>query len=112
MPHTISSLVAIVALALVCVLGDCCLKRAGASTAPLGTTSFALGLGLYAASAFGWVYVLRHAKLATIGAIFSIVLVICLAVAGVMVFHESLSISELIGLTCAVAALVLLGRFS
>ena len=73
--------------------------------------AFASGVGLYAISAFGWVYVFRHFKLATISAFFSLVVVVLLAITGVVAFRESLSASELVGLGCAVAALVLLARF-
>lgn len=103
---------AIVALSLICVIADYFLKRAGHAPNIFTNKHFAYGVALYAASAFGWVYVLRHAKLATVGAVYSVVLVIGLALAGVFGFRETLSASEVVGLGCAVAALVLLGRFA
>lgn len=105
-------LLATVGLSLVCVGADYCLKRAGESDHPFRTRVFAAGTTLYALSAFGWVYVLRHAKLATVGALYCVIVVVMLAVVGVVAFRESLSIPELLGICCAVAALILLGRFA
>lgn len=104
-------LLATIGLSLLCVAADYCLKRAGESDHPFRTRTFATGTALYALSAFGWVYVLRHAKLATVGALYCVIVVVLLAALGVVAFRESLSPTELIGLGCAVAALVLLGRF-
>lgn len=100
-----------VLLSVVCVIADYWLKRASDLVNPLRSYAFASGAGLYAISAFGWVYVFRHFKLATISAFFSLVVVVSLAITGVVAFRESLSASELVGLGCAVAALVLLARF-
>lgn len=110
-PATLTT-IAILALSVLCVLADFFLKRASEFVHPIQSWHFVAGLVLYAASAFGWVYVLRQVKLATVGALFSVVVVVLLACIGVLVFHESLSTLELIGLGCAVAALILLGRFS
>jgi len=104
-------LILTIALALVCVAADYLLKRASATEHPFTTHWFAVGCLLYVISAVGWVTVFRHAKLATVGAVFSIVVVILLAVVGVFAFHENLSAKEVLGLACAVAALTLLGRF-
>ena len=101
----------IVALSLVCVLADYFIKRAADSAHLIVNRHFAIGTALYALSAFGWVFVLRHAKLATIGAIYSVVLVVGLALLGVVVFRESITPTEYVGLGCAVAALMLLSRF-
>ncbi len=100
-----------VTLSVLSVLADYWLKRASESAHAFRSPQFALGTLVYAGSAFGWVYVLRHLKLATVGAVYSVVIVILLALLGVTVFRESLSASEFIGLGCAVMALVLLGRF-
>lgn len=103
---------AIVALSLVCVLADYCLKRAANLAHLISNRYFIAGTVLYALSAFGWVYLFRHVKLATIGAIYSVVLVAGLATLGMLVFRETLSPSEYVGLGCAVAALLLLSRFA
>jgi len=106
------SLLVTVGLSLLSVFADFLLKRASASPQPFSRWPFAGAVFIYAASCFGWIYVLRHLKLATIGAIYSVLIVGLLAVVGITVFRESLSYSECVGLAAAVAALILLGRFA
>lgn len=112
MPHSIIPVLTILALSGVCVVADFLLKRASELAQPFRSPQFAVCMLLYAASAYGWVYVFRHIKLATVGAFFSVVVVVMLALIGMVVFNESLSLQEAVGLTCAVVALTLLGRFS
>jgi undecaprenyl phosphate-alpha-L-ara4N flippase subunit ArnF len=100
----------IIALALVSVGADYLLKRASDMAAPFKTRHFVSGCLLYALSAPGWVLLFKHSKLATIGAVYSIVVVLVLAVLGVVVFRETLSTSEVIGLGFAVTALAMLSR--
>jgi len=50
------------------VLGDAFLKLASAREQSLRSGWFGLGFVLYASTAFGWVFVMKHLKLATIGA--------------------------------------------
>jgi multidrug transporter EmrE-like cation transporter len=55
---------------------------------------------------------MRHLKLATIGVLYSVSLVLLLTAVGVVLFRESLSYFEIIGIILAVASLVLLMRFA
>jgi multidrug transporter EmrE-like cation transporter len=105
-------LLATIALSLLCVLADFLLKQASQAAQPFKTTQFSLSLALYIVAAVGWVYVLRHMNLAAAGAIFSVVVVLCLAIVGIFAFQERLTTAEFIGLGCAIASLVLLGRFT
>lgn len=111
MENSLAPLLVTVSLSLLSVGADYLLKRASELPQPFTSVQFIAGALIYAVSAFGWVYVLRHIKLASVGAIYSVVIVVLLAVIGVAVFRESLSASELVGLGCAVASLILLGRF-
>src|SRR3954447_15545620 len=92
------------------ILGDYFLKRASNQENPLTTRTFLVGLVLYASTAFAWVYVMRHLKLATIGVIYSVSMVLLLAGMGVLFFGESLSRTEAAGIALAIASLVLLAR--
>ena len=94
------------------VVGDYFLKLASAREQPLRTSWFYLGFVLYASTAFGWVFVMRHLKLATIGVLYSVCLVLLLTVIGVVLFRESLSYFEIVGIILAVASLLLLMRFA
>jgi small multidrug resistance pump len=108
---TIAVLVTI-AFSVIGVLGDYFLKVASAREQPLRTGSFFIGFALYASTAFGWVFVMRHLKLATISVLYSVSLVLLLTAIGVVLFQESLSYFEVIGIVLAVASLVLLMRFA
>ncbi len=105
-------LVVTVAFSVVGVAGDYLLKLASEQRAPLRSGWFYLGFAVYASTAFGWVYVMRHLKLATIGAVYSISMILLLTGVGVVVFRQPLHASEVIGLAMAIGSLVLLMRFA
>jgi drug/metabolite transporter (DMT)-like permease len=109
--RTIAVLITI-AFSIVGVLGDYFLKLASGRGQPLRTTWFYLGFALYASTAFGWVFVMKYLKLATISVLYSVSLVLLLTVIGVFVFRESLNSFEMIGIALAVVSLVLLMRFA
>ena len=92
------------------IAGDYFLKRASERDGPLATPAFLVGLALYASTAFAWVYVMRHLKLATIGVIYSVSMVLLLAAMGVLFFGETLNRSEVLGIVLAIASLFLLAR--
>jgi small multidrug resistance pump len=112
MKKTVLAVVVTVAFSVVGVLGDYFLKLSSASEQPLRTRWFYVGFAVYASTAFGWVFVMRHLKLATISVVYSISMVLLLTAVGVMVFGESLNRYELAGIVLAVASLVLLVRFA
>ena len=109
--RTIAVLVTI-AFSVVGIVGDYFLKLASACEQPLRTGWFYLGFALYASTAFGRVFVMRHLKLATISVLYSISMVLLLTAIGVVLFRESLNYFEAIGIVLAVASLVLLMRFA
>jgi drug/metabolite transporter (DMT)-like permease len=93
------------------IVGDYFLKRASGQPNPLWTRSFLAGLVLYSSTAFAWVYVMRHLKLATIGVIYSVCMILMLTGMGVLFFEEKLNAYEVIGIILAIAAILLLARF-
>src|SRR3954449_6457852 len=101
-----------IAFSLIGVVGDYFLKLASGREAPLRTAWFYLGFALYASTAFGWVFVMRHLKLATIGVVYSVSMVLLLTAVGALAFREALSGYEVVGLAMAIGALVLLMRFA
>src|SRR5215216_5305428 len=66
-----------------------------------------ISVALYASTAFGWVFVMKHLKLSTISVLYSVSLVLLLTAIGVALFHESLNYFEVIGIVLAVISLVL-----
>ncbi len=107
-----AAVVVTIAFSLIGVVGDYFLKLASAREQPLRTGWFYLGFALYASTAFGWVFVMKYLKLATISVLYSVSMVLLLTAVGVVFFRESLNYSELAGIALAVASLVLLMRFS
>lgn len=101
-----------IGFSIVGVLGDYLLKLASARTNPLRSGWFYVGFAVYASTAFGWVFVMRHLKLATISAVYSVSMILLLTAVGVVSFRETLTASEVAGLVLAIASLVLLLRFA
>ena len=112
MSKTMLAILVTVAFSAIGVLGDYFLKLSSAHDQPLRTRWFYVGFAVYASTAFGWVFVMRHLKLATIGVVYSISMVLLLTAVGVVLFGESLNYYELAGIVLAVASLVLLMRFA
>ena len=101
-----------VGFSVVGVVGDYFLKLASEKEQSLRSPSFYLGFALYASTAFGWVFVMKHLKLATISVVYSVSMILLLTAIGVVFFQESLNFYEMAGLMMAIGSLVLLMRFS
>ena len=101
-----------IAFSVVGVLGDYLLKLASSQQKPLASRWFYIGFAVYASTAFGWVFVMKHLKLATISVLYSVSMVVLLTAVGVVLFRESLNYYEAAGLVMAIAALILLVRFA
>jgi drug/metabolite transporter (DMT)-like permease len=106
------AVVVTLAFSLVGVLGDYFLKLASDDDDSLRTPWFYIGFALYAATAFGWVFVMKHLKLATISVLYSVSMIVLLTAVGVGLFRESLNYWEIAGLVMAIASLILLVRFA
>jgi small multidrug resistance pump len=94
------------------VIGDYFLKLASGQERSLRSGWFFIGFALYASTAFGWVWVMKNLKLATISIVYSVSMVLMLTAVGVLFFRESLAVGEIVGILLAVASLVLLMRFA
>ena len=101
-----------IGFSIVGVVGDYFLKRASEHEHSLRTVWFYVGFAVYASTALGWVFVMKHLKLATIGVVYSISMILLLTAIGVVLFREPLSYYEIAGLLMAVASLILLIRFA
>jgi small multidrug resistance pump len=115
LPHTekaaLATLVTI-SLTAVTVLGDYLLKRASGLTAPFASWWFFAGAAIYAATAFGWVFVMRHLSFANMGVVYAVTTVLLLALVGHLFLHETLLWPEAIGMVLAMTAVGLLARFA
>lgn len=112
MPPKLLAVVVTIAFSLMGVLGDYFLKVASEKEHSLKSPWFYLGFALYASTAFGWVFVMKHLKMATISVLYSVSMIVLLTAVGVIFFRESLKAAELAGLVLAIASLILLMRFA
>ena len=105
-----AALLAAVVLAAVGVLADYFLKIASERTNSAQSKWFWLGLSVYALTAGGWVYVMRHLSFSQIGIVYSVSSILLLMLVGTLVLKETLHLSEILGAAMAVGALLLLAR--
>lgn len=94
------------------VVGDYFLKVASGADNPFRTVAFYIGFATYGSTAFGWLFVMRHLKLATISTVYSVTIILLLTAMGVVFFDEKLNVGEVVGIVLALASLVLLVRFA
>lgn len=112
MDSKIAAIGVVILLSLLGVVGDYFLKLASVEERFIWNRWFPIGLAIYASTAFGWVYALKNMKLATIGVVYSMCMILLLAVLGVVVFKERLTLGEVAGILMAVGSLILLSRFT
>src|SRR5438034_6080600 len=112
MKKTMLAVLVTVAFSAIGVLGDYFLKLSSARDQPLRTRWFYVGFVVYASTAFGWVFVMRHLKLATISVVYSISMVLLLTAVGVVFFGESLNRYEVVSIVLAIACLLMLITFA
>jgi small multidrug resistance pump len=112
MSNTIWAVIVTIAFSAVGVLGDYFLKLASKEDEFYKSPWFYIGFIVYGSTALGWVFVMRHLKLATIGVVYSVSMIRLLTALGVVVFHEKLSYYEIAGLVMAIGSRVLLIRFA
>lgn len=106
------SLLIIFVFSFVGVLGDFFLKLAGSGNKFMDVKWFVIGLLIYGSTAFGWFYVMKNVKLATLSVFYSVCIILLLTGIGVFYFKESLNWYEVAGIITALASLLLLGRFA
>jgi len=112
MDKTTWAVLVTVAFSAVGVVGDYMLKLASEKEQFLKSPWFYIGFVVYGSTAVGWVFVMRHLKLATIGVVYSVSMILLLTAMGALVFRESLSYYEIAGLAMAIGSLFLLIRFA
>jgi len=108
MDRTALAVFVTIAFSVVGVVGDYFLKLASAKDESLKSPAFYVGFVIYASTAFGWVFVMKHLKLQLSASVYCVSMVLLLAAIGVMAFKESLNGYEIAGLVMAVASLLLL----
>jgi len=112
MDKIILALLGTILLALVGVAGDFFINLAGEGKKFIDWKWFTLGLIIYASTAFGWFFLMKHIKLSTLGAFYAVSTVLFLTIVSVFYFKESVNTKEVFGIGLAIISLILLGKFA
>ena len=102
----------VIFLAGVGVLGDFFIKLAGNGIKYINWPYFIIGLLIYALTAIGWFYVMKHLELNILGIFYSLTTVILLFIIGTLFFKEHVNNYELIGIVLGIISILLLSRFA
>jgi len=88
------------------------LPQIASNSATIRAKPLIAGILIYGATAFAWVYAMRHLNLATLSVVFTLSMLIFAAALGTFVFGERLGRAECFGIVLAFASIILLRRFS
>ncbi len=98
------------ALVLAQITGDYFVKLASAEVNGISTLNFSIGVLFYAATAFGWYFLMRMHSLATIGVLYSTSTIVLLAALGYFVFKEEIGLRDIIGMTLAILSVMVMSH--
>ena len=112
MDKTLLALIVAIFLSSVGALADYFLKLASEKSNIVANKWFVVAFIVYSSTIFGWVYVIKNMKLASVGVVYSVCMVLFLTFLGVVFFKERLSVKEIVGIGLAIASLFLLVRFA
>jgi len=102
-----------VALSLVTVLGDYCVKMSSLRPSLESLKWLIPGALIYAASAFGWFYIFtQKMKFSTAAVVYAVIVIVFHVLLSVFYFHEKIHPVEFIGIGFALISLIILVRFA
>lgn len=90
------------------ILGDYAIKVATNKEPGLMSAWFLVGALLYGLPAIGWFYLMKTHSLAMIGVLYSALSIILLAALGYFAFSEALGRREWLGMSLAIAAVLVM----
>ena len=102
----------VLACALIVIAGDTLIKIAADKGETVWSPAVLLGCALYVVSAIAWFWAMRHVSLAQAGIAYAMFSMIALCAIGVLAFGETIRLREIVGIGCAMAAVVLMVRFT
>jgi small multidrug resistance pump len=101
----------VICLAGIGVLADYFIKLSGNGAKYINYHHFFIGMIIYALTAIGWFYAMKHIKLSTLGIFYSVTTAVLLALVGTIFFKEHLSTYEIIGIIFGMVSIIILARF-
>ena len=102
----------VILIALFTLIGDYFLKLAAEREQSFRSAVFVFGTLIYGSTAVGWVLVMKHMTLASIGVWYAIIVILLLTALGVFVFGESFTWRDGVGILLAFGALAMMSRFA
>ncbi len=105
-----SSLLILAIITTMTILGDYCIKLATNRDSGLQSGWFIFGALLYGLPAVGWFFLMKSHSLAMIGVMYSGATLILLTMLGYIMFNEKLGLREVLGLSLAIAAVIVMSR--
>lgn len=101
-----------VGLSLITVLADVFIKHASLQSQFTGWKFLVVGALIYGLTAFGWFFVMREAKLSTLGVLYCVTVVVFLTLLSAFYFKESIKSMEIFGIVLGIISLIILARFA
>ena len=111
MQHILWAAVAML-LSFIGVVGDYFVKLSSKGPRYIEWRWLCVGAAIYASTALGWFFPLKHSQLAALGVIYGVSTVLFLALMGLIYFKQTLYPSEVIGMIFGIISLILLVRFA
>jgi undecaprenyl phosphate-alpha-L-ara4N flippase subunit ArnF len=90
------------------ILGDYCIKLATNRDTGMSSPIFIIGALLYGIPAVGWFFLMKSHSLAMVGVMYSASTLILLTMLGYFVFKEALGLREVVGLSLAISAVIVM----
>jgi multidrug transporter EmrE-like cation transporter len=94
------------------VLGDTYLKKSLATEFPKNLLYIGVTLLAYLANMFVFYQAYKHLNMSSVGTVYAVFTILFSVVSGVVMFRESLGVSEYVGIGSAMLSVVLLTKFA
>ncbi|MGP3699358.1 hypothetical protein [Rhodobacter sp. NSM] len=101
-------LAVLLVISIVTLLGDYLIKKATGTEQGLLSLTFLVGMLFYGLPAVGWFYLMKSHSLAMLGVLYASSTVLLMAALGVFVFREAFGLREAIGVSLAVASILIM----
>ncbi|TCP44505.1 hypothetical protein [Rhodovulum marinum] len=92
------------------VTGDYFIKLASVHSAGMGSGAFVLGTLCYGSPAVAWYFMMQQHSLAMIGVLYASATLVILALLGIVVFKETATWRDALGIGLALAAVLVMHR--
>ncbi len=96
---------AVIVSVIITIVGDYCLKLGSLQNNTYSSPWTFIGAGLYASTAFIWVYLMKKTNLTVIASLYTSTTLILLILLGLFIFKEDVTTRQLVGAGLALIAI-------